>query len=34
MDAAEAEAGAEEGAGVLGVGTAEAMVDMNMITTK
>lgn len=34
MDAAEAEAGGEEGAGVAGVDMVEAMVDTNMITTK
>jgi len=32
MDAAEVEAGGEEGAGVAGVGMVEAMVDTNMIT--
>jgi len=32
MDAAEVEAGGEEGAGVAGVVMVEAMVDMNMIT--
>lgn len=35
MDAAEVEAGGEEGAGVAaGVGMVEAMVDMNTTTTK
>lgn len=32
MDAAEVEAGDEEGAGVAGVGMVEAMVDMSTIT--